>query len=321
MPQFNATDAIFFGFRVAKRDPVLLAALVVLSAVVAVVGTQLIAPHLVAFIADVEAFAELDPDTEPGRVLSEMFRIYGGFFGSPTVLLYLLATAVVWFACQGAILRALVREQREGWVLGIKLGGDELRAFVAWILVKLAMFGVFVVVLFVGGIVVGVLGAINQALGVLAAFLVIFGGLLPPCLLGARLCAAAPASVGERKFIIMGSWRLTQGRMWGLLGAYVVLAFIVVAAHLVVFIVTGLLVPEAASLSQGGTSLAGLENPAAALRTPGYVFVTVLSAGLEVAKIAGWSGIGAYAYRMLGPAMGYPNAHPPEDAGGAPMQT
>ncbi len=29
--------------------------------------------------------------------------------------------------------------------------------------------------------------------------------------------------------------------------------------------------------------------------------------------MAAWSGVGAYAYRMLGGGAGYPNAHPPED--------
>jgi hypothetical protein len=61
-----------------------------------------------------------------------------------------------------------------------------------------------------------------------------------------------------------------------------------------------------------------VEDLGAAFRSPGYIVVTALNAGLNVVVTAAWSGVGAYAYRMLGSGAGYANAQPPQEASGAP---
>jgi hypothetical protein len=59
------------------------------------------------------------------------------------------------------------------------------------------------------------------------------------------------------------------------------------------------------------TPVGGLDDAGAAFRSPGYILLIVIQAALNVVMAAAWAGPGAYAYRMLGGAAGYPNASPP----------
>lgn len=318
MPQFNATDAIFFGFRVIQRDPLLMIAIAVLIAAVSIVGTVATAQEIADFITGLEAFSQPDPDADPSVVFAQFAEVYGGYFGSPKVLGVLIVSILVSLVAQAAILRALVLDRREGWVMGLQIGGDELRVLIVsiavWILVGLTYAAAVVALIVVGG----VLSAVSPALGVLVAFVGIIVCMLAVALVAVRFSAAAPASVGEKKFVVFGSWRITKGRMWGLLGAYVILFFIAVVAYLFVYVVMSFAAPAATGVASGMTTVGSAEEMAASLQTPGYIFVTVLSSILSVVLIAAWSGVGAYAYRMLGGAAGYANAFPPTDAKSPP---
>ncbi len=313
MPQFNATDAIFFGFRIVKRDPTLLIALVVLLAIVGIGGALLTARELAEFTSSLEAFSTMDPEADPSLLFSEMGSVYGAYFGSPKVLLVMLVGILASIAVQGAVLRSLVLDRRDGWVMGLQIGGDELRIFVVSLIVGLLVGLLYLGLIVAVGIVVGILSVVRQALGVL----VLLVGMIAVCvalgLAGTRLSAAAPASVGEKKFIVFGSWQITKGRMWGLFGAYVILFFIFAVAYMFVFVLMSLAAPEAAGLAQGMTTVTDPEEAVAAFTSPGYILVLVLNAALSVMVIAAWSGVGAYAYRMLGAGAGYPNAQPPHD--------
>src|SRR5215468_11835681 len=128
MPTFNATDAIFFGFRVIKRDPLLFLTLIVLTVIVNVVGVQLMASDTATFMNTVQGLSAGGPASTPAEaeaLVRDMFAAYGAYFGATSVWGVLLAAVLLSLACQGAILRSLVRDRREGWILGLQLGGDE----------------------------------------------------------------------------------------------------------------------------------------------------------------------------------------------------
>jgi hypothetical protein len=316
--RFNATDAIFFGFRVVKRDPTLLIALVVLSAVVTLLGMQLIWRELIEFTAVMQTMSEMGPSADPDEVFADLRAAYGAFFGSPNVLGYILAEILVWLVAQGAILRALVHDRRGGWVMGLQLGGDELRIFVVILLVTLVVFAAYLLCAIAIAIVAVILGFVHPVVAGIFTVFAVIAGVLGLALLGARLSAAAPASVGEGKLVLFGSWRLTRSHMWGLLGAYVVLFFIAIVAGVIVLVLTSVLAPQATAVTQGMTTVTSLEDAGAAFRSPGYILVLILNCGLNIVLMAAWSGVGAYAYRMLGADAGYPNAVPPRDGATVP---
>jgi hypothetical protein len=312
VPQFNATDAIFFGFRVIKRDPLMMLALAALTAVVAVAGALLTWRESIALLTAAEELTPTGTEPMPPEDMAKLSAAYAAYFGSPKIVLFLLASAVVWLVTKGAILRALVRDTREGWIMGMQLGGDELRILVVSLIVNILVFLLLFGGFFVVALVASVLVLMSPALAGVLVLLACAAGALGLALVGVRLSAATAATVGEKKLILFGSWRLTEGHMWGMLGAYVVLAFIGLAASFFVVIPAVLLSLPATTLQLGMTAPDALDDPGAFYGSPGYVVVNILYAILSVVLTAAWSGVGAYAYRMLGGRVGYPNARPVE---------
>jgi hypothetical protein len=291
MKIFDPTDAVFFGFRIIRRDPILVLALGGLSALLSLLGAQLV------------AMAIEDAGGEGG----------GPFLAAAGVV-FLLAGLLAWLVTQGALLRSLVHDQRDGWVLGMRFGGDELRIFAATLVVFLLLLLLGCGVLLIVAVIAGVFAAIHPAVGAAAALAASVAGLLAMMVVAARLSVAAPASVGEKRLVVFRSWRLLRGRGWGVAGAYVVLFFLTLVAGLILFVPMAFLAPEAMALLHGMTAPDALENPAAAFQSPGYIAVTIANAILGVVLASAWSGVGAYAYRMLGAGAGYGNARPPEEA-------
>jgi len=310
MPQFNATDAVFFGFRLFKRDPLLMLGFVALTTVVAVIGMQLIWTELVYFTAAVEgASAETDPELSAQAMISA----YRVLFGSSDTWAFLIMSVVASTMVQAGALRVLVFDRRSGWFAGMQLAGDELRVLVVSVLFGLLVSIIGMVAFFVAIFAATVLAQLNPILGGLAYVVFGIGSVLATVLVGARLCAAAPATIGEGKLVLLGSWSLTKGRSWGLLGAFVILVFIMLAAAMVVFVISTVLAPQATAILQGSTPVNALDDAGAAFRSPGYIFVTFLNVVVNVTGAIAFAGVGAYAYRMLGGAVGYANAHPPQD--------
>jgi hypothetical protein len=318
MAGFNATDAIFFGFRVVQRDPTMMLALAGLTAVVAWAGMLWAWPDFVTFTAAMQGLSEADAAADPEDVFADLGAAYGAFFGSPRVLGYMLAQILVGLAAQGAILRDLVRDRREGWVMGVQLGADELRLFVVGLVVAVIVLAAYFFGAIAIALVAVILGFIHPVVAGIFGVLAFIAGLLGLDLLGTLLSAAAPASIGERKFVVFGSWRITRSRMWGLLGAYVVLFFIAIVAGVIAFVLTSVLAPQATALTQGMTAVTDVADAGAAFRSPGYILVMLVNSVVNVLLIALWSGVGAYAYRMLGANAGYANAFPPQGGPAAP---
>lgn len=315
MPQFNATDAVFFGFRLLKRDPLLMVGFIALTTVVAVIGMQLVWVELVFFTAALEAAMA---ETDPGLSMQAMSSAYRVLFGSLDTWAFLIMSVVASTMVQAGALRALVFDRRGGWFAGMQFAGDELRVLVVSVLFGLLVSVVGMVAFFVAIFAATVLAQLNPVIGGLASVVLSIGAVLATVLVGARFCAAAPATIGEAKLVLLGSWSLTKGRSWGLLGAFVILFFIVMAAVMVVFVISSVLAPQATAILQGATPINALEDAGAAFRSPGYILVTFLNAIVNVTGAIAFAGVGAYAYRMLGGAAGYANAHPPQDTPSPP---
>ncbi|MGD2132411.1 MAG: hypothetical protein PVI23_06420 [Maricaulaceae bacterium] len=304
MPQFNATDAMFYGFRLFQRDPILIGVLSLLMAVFSLVMTQLTWTELAAFTGAMYAIQEGAPGGDPDAMMQTLRDAYLGLLTSPSMIGFFLLNIAVSVVIQGAVLRSLIFEQRGGWVLGMQLGMDELRIFVVGLVIGLGLFLMWFAASIVIGLIGGLLSVVAGPLGAVVIVLGFFGAAFAITLVSVRFCAAAPASVGEQKFVVLGSWTMTRGHMWGLLGAFVVLFFIAILAFLVVAALNAVLAGGAAAVLEGRAAAEGIDNPASVFLSPGYILSTVLSSVVNVGLAAAFSGVGAYAYLKLGRSSG-----------------
>jgi len=218
MPKFNATDAIFFGFRLFKRDPLLVLGFVVLTTVISVLGMQLAWSELVYFTATMEgATTETDPELA-SQAMASAYRV---LFGSLDVWAFLVMAMVASLMVQAGALRVLVFDRRGGWFAGMQLAADEARLFVIGLVLGVLMFIVSFIAILVAIFAATFLASLNNVLGGLAFVVFGVGALLFSFLIGARFCAVAPATIGEGKLVLLGSWSLTKGRGWEIGRAHV----------------------------------------------------------------------------------------------------
>ena len=235
MTKLTASSAAFHGFGLIRRDPL------------AFLGVALLMTAYSAYlaVAILPAYAELmelslsgvaDPETLTAASMS-----MAGAGGLAGLLILPLYAAIL-----GAINRSLVFGASQGWLLGLKLGMDELRVvlvtIVGYILTFLPYFGVALAgFVLATGMAAGVAaaGGGDAAAGV-AVLLIIpvyFLALGVMIWVGIRLSFAGPASVGEGRFVIFESWSMTKGRFWTLFLAYLLQFVIVFVAYLVVGII------------------------------------------------------------------------------------
>jgi hypothetical protein len=237
---FSATDAALEGFRITRARP---RAVLAWAAVQAVLVLALQAAAMAIAGPSLEAFATMSPlaALTPSPALLRLFPIAAEILVSNLVLLVL-----VYGVLYAAVNRAVLRPQAggPGW---LALGLEELR--------QVAVLGAYaltlLLVLLGGDQVLRLLEVLfSLALGAPGAVLVaLVGG---PGLLalviwvGVRLSLAPAATFDRGRFTFFETWRLTQGRVWPLLGAYVLswlLSFMVLVLVMLVATAVAAFVP------------------------------------------------------------------------------
>ena len=220
-PPFSATDAAFAGFRLARREPLtilvwaalFLALFVVMGGLmVATIGPQMMELQAVA------AAGQAHPDTN--RTLALMGAMAPAY--SIIMLVSLLFYGLMFAAVNRAILRPAGTPGR------LAFGVDELLQLAVLIVVWVALFAVYLVAILGVVLATVLLSLASKAAGGIVAVLGIFAVLAALTFVMVRLSLASPLALDQKKLDFAASWRLTRGRFWPLLGAYL-LAFLVMA--------------------------------------------------------------------------------------------
>jgi hypothetical protein len=194
----------------------------------------------------------------------------------------------------GGVFRLELRPEQPAF-LHLRMGADELRLVVVWLI---SLTGAWVV-----GWLVAMVGELLKLPGVVLGLL----GLVAGVYLSLRFCLAAPVAFAERRVDFMRSWRLTRGVVLPLLGMSVLSLCLILVIGLVVLVVLAAL---AAALG-GFDGIVGLFGGADGLRQhPGLFFLgfavqILLTPALWVVGVAPL--IAAYrAIALAAPAAGAP---------------
>lgn len=218
------TEVAFEGFRLMRSRP----AALVGWAIYNVVAWAPVLVLVVLAMGPAIAAAFVQSATDPGASNPFPFEaVWGGFFAA--ILVMVVGGLVINAVQTAAIYRSVLRPQEKGWAY-LRLGGDEMRQVLltlAYALLGMLTFGTGVFLL------IALARAAGDAAGVLIA---VVGGLALFCLavfLAVRLSLAAAMTFAERRLTLFGSWGVTRGHFWPLVGMYLVVVVISVVVSLV----------------------------------------------------------------------------------------
>lgn len=213
---FSATEAAFEGFRVVRRHPLAIVFWTLAYVVFFVALFGLFAGPLATMMATTESLEGTQPSPQELEALGQTW--FG--FMALVLPLFLVIGAVLNTAVARAVLRPA--DKAFGYM---KLGGDELRVLAVTLLLSIVFFAVSVVLFTVVGVVAGVSAQANAGVGILLGVLLGLGALALVIWLAVRLCLAVPDTFHEKRISPFGSFALTKGQVFPLLGMAII-AFI-----------------------------------------------------------------------------------------------
>ncbi len=258
--RFSATDAALTGLRLIAREPGAVAVwgalylaftLALSAAMVTTVGPSM------AAMAQQRAGAA--PDPAASLALMSTLLPFEGLALVAGLLFY----ALMFSAVNRAVLRPGVGGP--GRLPGrLALGGDEGRQLLLFVILGV-MFLVAYVALIFAGVIVGVVlglavsGGHADAAATAGPIVLVVVGVVSAVLsvlavLATRLSLASPLTFDTGRIDVFGSWGLTRGIFWPLLGAYLLIFVIALALFVAAFV----LFTVTAALLGGGLSAAGV---------------------------------------------------------------
>lgn len=232
---FSATDAAFSGFREGRENfrtlLIWIPILGVLSLAMVVLMIVFAGPGLVALQTQPPATG-----SDPKAALEALKPI--GILYAVIIPCGLLFYGILYAAVNRMMLRP--SDRKLAW---IAFGADELRQIAVMILLGLLFFLVYLV----GAVAVGVLAAVSAAAwGTGMATLI---GIVAGCVLLAlfvmmavRLSLASAQTFATGRINIFGSWKLTKGHVWPMLGAYLLAFILAIIAYIAVYAILLLVV-------------------------------------------------------------------------------
>jgi hypothetical protein len=282
MASFSASDAALTGFRIVRERPralmIWIAIQLVLHIGLGAGMVQAVGPALTRLNA-----AGMENTRDPAQAMA-IFQQLGPFY------LLLLAFSLIFYPILYSTMdRAVLRPDDEGFGY-IRLGADELRqlglllliigvVILAYIALIIAVVAVVVPVSLMSGAGQGGHAASGNLLVGLVTVILVLAMLALWIYVWVRLSLASPLTFATRRVDLFGSWRLTRGLFWPMLGTYVVAAILALIVSLLTLVISTAI----SALAGGGVSgLQSVLHPdmssVAAYMTPARIVALAINA-------------------------------------------
>jgi len=217
------------------------------------------------------------------------------------VLVYVFGFSPLLYA---AMNRAVMRpaDDRFGY---FRLGADEARQFVLIALIFALAVGVYLAVVLFAAAIGTVVSLVARPALAPAVLLGALAGAGAAIFLAVRLSLASAQTFAAGRVTLLGSWALTRGRFWPILGTYVLAGAFAAVVYVLWFVLSFAIVAAIGGLGAVSAAMAPNLTSLAAFFTPAAVVQSVLSA---IVTALLWPVLGAppaaIYQRLAGPASG-----------------
>lgn len=231
MSEKQALNATFFAFKKREKSGVLLTTTIA-YVLISLLSFGLFAVLNMAALGDYFSwYVGVIQSSAGGAVDQSMMTPPASVMAlGPMMFLFQVFYYILLAAYEAACLRWLIKGEQKGF-FGFSFGADTWRVYLTyWIWFFLAVAcGILFLVVF-GGMfgalfAVGAAGGDTSSIGGMALALpfVFLLVLAVMTYVGVRLAPAAATSIARNRFAFFDAWKVTSGRFWGLLGAFVLL--------------------------------------------------------------------------------------------------
>lgn len=217
---FSPTEAAFEGFRLTREKPLIVVWWTVVYLAVNLVVMALATSILGSSMTDILAMS-----ANPLAANAQALETVGPkllMFEAAALPLLLLMSAVL----AGGAYRAVLQPGETGRFGYLKLGADEFRLALLYLVLAFVIIGAMMAISLVVGVLLGLIvaasggGAAGAAAGGLAMAAALTAMLGALAYFGVRLSLAGPATFTEKRLTLRPAWMMTRGHFWRLLGAY-----------------------------------------------------------------------------------------------------
>ncbi|MDC7683970.1 hypothetical protein PQU92_11835 [Asticcacaulis sp. BYS171W] len=289
-------DFAFAGIEIIKKNPLAVLIWGAVALVVSVV-TNVVTIVLAGSALSTLKGYEQSPPSDPMAV----FGAIGDM--APAIILSVIIGLTVAAVIQCAVFRSQLEPEARGFAY-LQLGAAEIRQILATILWTLAFFVFYLLFALAVGIVIGLLSLVTKISGILGGLLIFVAGVGAFVAFFYVLCRWSLVMVqtyAEGKINIFGSFKLTEGNGWTLLGGYLLL---VLATIILMIIVYGVMF--GITMGAGGDFMSSIQQMSqpdvtslSALLTPGFVIQLVVGGLLSGVFYALIHGAAVSAYQTL----------------------
>jgi hypothetical protein len=207
MTSFSVTDAAFAGFRVVREHyralifwvPLAFVIALTISAIFIGVGGRII---------DTQAL-----QADPSQALTLMNQMAPAFLATSAAAF--IANAIIYAAMNRVIL--FPQDSAFGF---LRLGADELRQLGLMLLLTILFAGIYLGLVIVAALLAVVATLGGKILGLIVMAMVVATAICLMVFLAVRLSLAAAVTFDTKRVGLRGSWTLTAGQFWPILGAY-----------------------------------------------------------------------------------------------------
>lgn len=267
MGDFSAADAALAGFGFARRHPKTIA---VWAAIILLFHFAFTAAMVVIAGPALTALQALNASgsRDPAVVFPLMQRLL------PLYALIVPAMLLLFSVLLATVNRAVLREGDDRYAF-LRLGGDELRQFILIVYFAAVIFAAEIVGVLAMVVVMILLALAGPALGFLR-LIPVLALICALIFLEVRLSLAFALTFDSGRVTLFGSWTLTRGRFWKLLGTYLLVFVLGLVVYLLI-----LMIAVALAAAVGG----GLDGVGALFKTdmsslPAYFTPVRLVAGV-----------------------------------------